>query len=258
MKIYNVIFKEPSKPIKCEAKLEVSNNEFIVAETSFGLQYGRVINCYEGNLVENENVIIRKATEEDKLSYEENLKLASKAFKKCCELVNELGLKMNVISSQYTLDKNKLLFNFTADERIDFRELAKNLANIYHTRIELRQIGARDKAKDIGGVGICGQKLCCANFLNKMDGISMNMAKNQNLALNPSKINGVCGRLLCCLSYEDELYQECQKGMPQIGKKYHTPEGDAIIESIDILNRSYKVTIDGEKKEFNIDEDSKK
>lgn len=154
---------------------------------------------------------------------------------------------MKMINASYTFDRKQLIFNFLADERIDFRELAKRLASIYRTRIELRQIGARDKAREIGGVGTCGQKICCANFLNHIDSVSMNMAKNQGLALNPSKINGLCGRLLCCLTYEDQEYTRCNAGLPSIGETVSTEYGTGTVVNVDILNRAYKVLIDNEK-----------
>ena len=165
---------------------------------------------------------------------------------------------MKVINAQFTLERTQLLFNFTADDRVDFRELAKKLASIYHTRIELRQIGARDKAKEVGGVGICGEQLCCVRFLRQMETISINMAKDQNLALNPSKINGVCGRLLCCLAYEDANYLEASRGMPKVGDVIKTASGEGEVVSVDVLNRKCQVMIDGNKEEHYIDEDSKK
>ena len=160
---------------------------------------------------------------------------------------------MNIISADFTFDKTQLLFSFVSDERVDFRELAKKLASIYHTRIELRQVGARDKAKEIGGVGVCGQKICCTRFLDHIDAISMNMAKNQNLALNPSKINGLCGRLLCCLQYEDETYLECSKGMPSVGDEIKTSNGVGKVTSVDVLNRKCKVLVGSNKEEIEID-----
>ena len=162
---------------------------------------------------------------------------------------------MNFIDASFTFDRKQLLFNFYADERVDFRELARKLASIYHTRIELRQVGARDKASNVGGVGICGRELCCASFLNHLDSVSMNMAKNQNLALNPSKINGCCGRLLCCLAYEDEQYQQNSQGMPSVGETKETSYGTGTVISIDILNRRYKVVVNDEVKEIYLDEE---
>ena len=154
---------------------------------------------------------------------------------------------MHILSAQYSLDRSQLLFNFYADDRIDFRELAKKLASIYKTRIELRQVGARDKAKQVGGLGVCGQKMCCSRFLNQFDSITMNMAKNQNLALNPSKINGCCGRLLCCLNYEDEEYIRCSKNLLSVGNIIKYNGKDATIIGVDILNRKYKIACDEEK-----------
>jgi cell fate regulator YaaT (PSP1 superfamily) len=161
---------------------------------------------------------------------------------------------MSIISADFAFDKSQLVFNFISSERVDFRELAKKLASIYHTRIELRQVGARDKAKEISGIGVCGQKLCCSKFLNEIDAITMNMAKDQNLALNPSKINGLCGRLLCCLQYEDEEYVRCGKGMPSVGETIKTDNGDGTVISVDILNRKCKVLVGSNKEEISFDD----
>ena len=142
---------------------------------------------------------------------------------------------MKILNASFTFDRNQLLFNFLADDRVDFRELAKKLASVYKTRIELRQIGVRDKAKEVGGIGQCGRTLCCYSFLKDMSSVSINMAKNQNLALNPTKINGACGRLMCCLAYENDFYKECRNGLPSVGDNINTS---------DILKRSYKVEKD--------------
>ena len=150
---------------------------------------------------------------------------------------------MHIIDASYTFDRDKLIFRFFADNRIDFRELAKELASIYKVRIELRQIGIRDKAKEIGGYGPCGQKLCCARFLKDLNAVSINMAKNQNIALNPTKINGVCGRLMCCLKYEDENYEENRQHMKKIGDKIMTEHGEGTIISLEVLNQKYKVDV---------------
>ena len=189
--------------------------------------------------------IERIATDEDYDNYVSNMGQAKKALDKAREFVKELELDMNILDAVYTLDKKQLLFNFIADERVDFRELAKKLAGVYKTRIELRQIGARDKARTISGLGVCGRELCCSSFLTHIDSVTMNMAKNQNIALNPTKINGNCGRLLCCLSYEDEEYARCQKGMPSVGQTIKTDFGSGKVVSVDILKRKYKVDIDG-------------
>jgi len=151
---------------------------------------------------------------------------------------------MQLLDATYTFDREQLIFKFLSDKRIDFRELVKDFAAIFHTRIELRQIGARDKAKEIGGCGMCGRNLCCSTFLNDMDSVTIGMAKNQNISLNPNKINGLCGRLLCCLKYEDKCYSECRVGIPSVGKKVKTEEGEGVVTSVDILNRKYFVNIE--------------
>ena len=148
---------------------------------------------------------------------------------------------MNVIDATFTFNQEQLVFTFFSEQRIDFRDLAKELASIYKTRIELHQIGVRDKAKKISGIGLCGQKLCCSRFMNDFDSVSISMAKNQNLSLNPSKINGLCGRLLCCLKYENECYKECRKDLPQVGKMVEVGDIKGKVVSVDILRRTYKV-----------------
>lgn len=231
-------------------------NEKVIVETEKGYQYGKVMVVKKINELnfptDNMKSIVRIASEEDENIYMKNIKLGLDAVKKCKEIVAELGLDMNVIDANFTFDKKQLLINFLADDRVDFRELAKRLAAQYKTRIELRQIGARDKAKEISGIGICGRKLCCSSCLNHMDSISMNMAKNQNIALNPSKINGACGRLLCCLSYENDEYVKCQNGMPYVNQTVTTDFGKGKVVSVDILNRKYKVNIDNDIKEIEL------
>ena len=150
---------------------------------------------------------------------------------------------MKIVGAEYTLDRNELVFKFIADGRVDFRDLAKDLANRYKTRIELYQLGVRDKAKEVGGCGPCGIKLCCQRFSSNFTSVSINMAKNQNLSLNPTKINGVCGRLLCCLRYEDDSYKECRKCLPQIGKTVEIKEGKGKVVSLDVINKKYTVLI---------------
>ena len=148
---------------------------------------------------------------------------------------------MNIIDASFTLDQSQLLFSFYSDNRVDFRDLARDLAAIYKTRIELHQIGVRDKAKKVGGVGICGQKLCCSRFINEFDSVSISMAKNQNLSLNPNKINGVCGRLLCCLKYENCCYKELKKKLPQVGQVVELESGKGKVVSVDVLKQSYEI-----------------
>ncbi len=258
-KVYGVIFKDSNKAYFFKGNESYQKDDYVIVDTEKGLQYAKIIYVYEDKIVdESLKEIVRLATDEDTQKYMKNLKDADIALKKCIRFASELGLNMKVINAQFTLERTQLLFNFTADERVDFRELAKKLAGIYHTRIELRQIGARDKAKEVGGIGICGEQLCCARFLHQMETISINMAKDQNLALNPNKINGVCGRLLCCLAYEDATYLELSRGMPKIGDVIKTSSGEGEVVSIDILNRKCQVMVDGNKEDYYIDEDSKK
>ncbi len=251
--VYGVNFKDNGKIYNFKSKIRCPINVTVITETEKGLQFGKVVS-YLGNEL-NKNIdglkdIIRIATKRDYEEYLKNLKDADLALKQCRILVKELNLEMKMINASYTFDRKQLIFNFIADERVDFRELARRLAAIYHTRIELRQIGARDKAREVGGVGICGNKICCANFLNHIDSVSMNMAKNQGLALNPSKINGLCGRLLCCLTYEDEEYLRCSENLPSIGETVKTELGEGSVVNVDILHRSYKVLVNNEKVEI--------
>lgn len=255
MKLYSVIFKNNGKDYYFNGSDDLEKGDNVIVETERGEQFGKIKNILSDPADEEKyKNILKKADKDDVEEYHRLLKENDIALKKCKELVEELDLNMNVISANFNFNKTQLLFNFVSEERIDFRDLAKKLASIYHTRIELRQVGARDKAKEVGGVGICGQELCCIRFLNHIDAISMNMAKNQNLALNPSKINGVCGRLLCCLEYEDEEYIKCGKGMPSIGETIKTKNGDGTVISVDVLNRKCKVIIGSNKEEISFNE----
>ena len=249
-KIYGVIFNGIDKRFYYKSEDDYEVDSLVIVETERGQQLVKVVQVLDDYKEEITDEIIRLATAEEYEKYLENLKDADRALKKCITFAKELELDMNIVNAQFNLDRSQLLFNFTADGRIDFRELAKKLASIYHTRIELRQIGARDKAKEVGGIGVCGGELCCLRFLKKIDTISMNMAKNQNLALNPSKINGACGRLLCCLAYEDEAYIEAAKKMPKVGDKIDTQIGEAQVVSVDIINQRGKVMINGEKVDY--------
>ena len=189
---------------------------------------------------------VRIATKKDYQIYKNNEVEANKALVRCKKLVKKYNLNMNVISAEFTFNKNQLYFNFTSDTRVDFRDLVKELADIYKTRIELRQIGVRDKAKEVGGCGQCGRGLCCSKFLNDFDSVSINMAKNQNISLNPNKINGVCGRLLCCLKYEDDCYSQLRKKLPCLGSMVNTDEGIGRVVAVDLLKQTYRVDV-GEK-----------
>ena len=252
-KVYGVIFNELNKKYYYKANEDFAINSLVVIETERGIQLARVVEILDMSMDEEFDLILREALDDEYDDYLNNLKDADRAFKRCTQIVKELGLDMNVVNAQFNLDRSQLLFNFTAESRVDFRDLAKRLASIYHTRIELRQIGARDKAKEIGGIGVCGGELCCIRFLKKIDTISMNMAKNQNLALNPSKINGSCGRLLCCLAYEDETYIEAALNLPKVGDKIKTNLGEAEVLSVDVINHWGKILLNGEKIDYDFE-----
>jgi len=261
--IYGIVLKEEGKVYYFNGKdMEIESGKYVVVNTDKGIQLGKVIRRIDENKLKMDindlKNIERIASDEDYDTYLKNLSLADKALKKSREIVQELGIEMNIIDVSYTLDKKQLLFNFVADERVDFRELAKKLASIYKTRIELRQIGARDKARMVCGIGQCGRTLCCSTFLSHIDSVTMNMAKNQNIALNPSKINGLCGRLLCCLTYEDEEYTRCQFGMPSVGQTIKSEYGMGKVVSVDVLKRRYKIDVDGVIREIVLDNDDSK
>ena len=238
-------------------KLDVKKEDFVIVQTERGLQYGKVvtdiISVDESKLNNPLKDVIKIASLEDIKMNDKNEKDAVKALDDSIKIADELGLDMKIFDAGFTFDRKQLMFSFLADERVDFRELAKRLAGIYKTRIELRQIGVRDKAKCVGGYGQCGQKLCCYSFLKDINSVSINMAKNQNLALNPQKINGVCGRLMCCLSYENDCYDGYKKGLPKVGQKvtYDGQEGKVIF--VDIFGKKYKFeTLDGKVIDVNL------
>lgn len=221
----------------------ISTKENVIVSTESGVKYARVSNIYDDT--KNTDVaigdVMRVATEEDKANHLKNLSDQKRALDKCRNLAQKLKLNMNPIKTEFTFDRTQLLINFFSDERVDFRELAKQMASIFKTRIEFRQVGIRDKAKIVGGIGPCGRKLCCSSFLYDFDSISISMAKNQMIALNPTKINGECGRLLCCLNYEDEMYKEYRKNLPNVGKKMIVDGKEAKVVQIDLYNQKYVV-----------------
>lgn len=220
--------------------LDIDIDDKVIVETEKGLQFAFVAIKKEidensfSSVIKN---VLRKATDSDFKQYEKNQLEAEKAIIEARRLIDKLELDMRIIDANFTFDRNQLLFNFLADERVDFRELAKRLAQIYKTRIELRQIGVRDKAKEIGGIGPCGRFLCCNQFLTDFNSVSINMAKNQYISLNPTKINGVCGRLLCCLKYEDEVYTELKKGLPSVGEIYSNDDIVGKVVSVDVFRK---------------------
>lgn len=228
-------------------RLKLKKNITVIVETEQGQRFGTVIIPHkkiDAKILKSPiKKVIRISNKRDFKQYLKNKKDAYHAKKQCQKIANELGLQMKIIDASFTFDRDKIIFKFLSDGRVDFRDLAKELAHIYKTRIELRQIGVRDKAKEVGGYGPCGKKLCCASFLKDVGNVTIGMAKNQNIALNPTKINGVCGRLMCCLKYEDECYTKCRLNMKKIGDEIKTPHGLGIIKSLDILRQKYKVDV---------------
>ncbi len=243
---------------------DVKVGDNVIVETARGIEYGKVVldkrQIEESNLVSSLKSVIRIATEEDDQIQRENQLKKEEAFQICLEKIKKHGLEMKLIDCEYTFDNNKLLFYFTAGGRIDFRELVKDLASVFRTRIELRQIGVRDETKILGGVGICGRTLCCHSYLSEFVPVSIKMAKEQNLSLNPTKISGVCGRLMCCLKNEQETYEELNRKLPVAGDEVSTNDGlKGVVHSVSILRQKVKVIVADEKgdkeiKEYMVDD----
>lgn len=243
---------------------QIERGEHVIVETAKGVEYGTVVvpnrEMAEEKIVAPLKKIIRVATPKDEDIELKNREKEKDAYKICLEKIAKHRLEMKLIAAEYTFDNNKLLFYFTADGRIDFRELVKDLASVFRTRIELRQIGVRDETKICGGIGICGRTLCCHSYLSEFAPVSIKMAKEQNLSLNPTKISGVCGRLMCCLKNEEEAYEELNSRLPHIGSHVKTAEGlNAEVQSVSVLKQLVKVIVfldDGEKevREYRVDE----
>lgn len=248
MKLIKVVLKKNGLPhYYAPHGLPLKRGVSVIVETEKGLQFGTAISeIFE---ISDDQIqipitdVVRIASRKDARRHEKNESEAKFALKKCRELAQKHELNMRILDAVYTFDRDQLFFYFVSDNRVDFRTLAKELASIYHTRIELRQVGVRDKAKEIGGIGMCGRGLCCSTFLKEFESVSINMAKNQNISLNPTKINGLCGRLLCCLNYENECYKECRKNLPKVGQTVKTDYGTGVVKEIDILKGTYKVEI---------------
>ncbi|MBR2744821.1 MAG: stage 0 sporulation family protein [Clostridia bacterium] len=271
-KIIGVRFKKPGKIYFFDPQgIEIEKNDDVIVETAMGDEIGKVVvvnrEIDESKMATPLKKVIRKATREDLASQEKYKSKEPEALEICKEKIKKYNLEMNLTDVEYKFDGSKILFYFTADGRIDFRDLVKDLASVFKTRIELRQIGVRDEVKRIGGNGVCGRELCCCSFLDNFETVSIKMAKEQNIALNPSKISGNCGRLMCCLKYEQDVYSEKVSRLPKVGAIVKTPSGEGTVEGVEILKEIVRVKIkDGEDfiyKKFNADEikvlrDSKK
>lgn len=227
--------------------LDIKVGDHVIVETARGLEFGKTVigkrDVSEDEIVSPLKKVIRIATDEDKAKNEDNKAREKEAFNICLKKIEEHGLPMKLIDVEYTFDNSKIIFYFVADGRIDFRELVKDLAAIFRTRIELRQIGVRDESKMIGGLGPCGRTMCCASFLGDFEPVSIKMAKEQNLSLNPSKISGVCGRLMCCLNYEQSTYEEIRRKTPAVGSIVKTVDGKGEVVDTNTLLESVKVRL---------------
>ncbi len=243
--------------------IDLKKGDNVIVETAIGVEYGQI--AVEKKQVTDDQVkkpvkeIMRKATEKDDKKYAENQEKEKKAFQTCKEKIKKHNLEMKLIKVEYTFDGKKIMFYFTADGRVDFRELVKDLASVFRTRIELRQVGVRDEAKIIGGIGMCGRELCCSTFLPSFAPVTIKMAKEQNLSLNPTKISGICGRLMCCLKNEQESYEYLNSSLPDVGEKVKTFDGlEGEVASVNVIKQEVKIVIeegeDREIKTYNVSE----
>ncbi|MDD3173729.1 MAG: stage 0 sporulation family protein [Herbinix sp.] len=246
------------------AGYDIKQGDNVIVETARGIEYGHVVlgprDVEDDKIIQPLKPVIRQATEEDNTVEKKNKEKEKEAFNICLEKIQKHGLEMKLIDSEYTFDNNKVLFYFTADGRIDFRELVKDLASVFKTRIELRQIGVRDETKIVGGIGICGRPLCCHTHLSEFAPVSIKMAKEQNLSLNPTKISGVCGRLMCCLKNEEEAYEELNSKLPGVGDYVTTKDNlKGEVQSVSVLKQVVKVIVtlendEKEVREYKVDE----
>ena len=258
IKVIGVRFRKAGKVYFFDpAGMEIKTGDHVIVETARGLEFGHVVlgnrEVEDKKVVQPLKPVIRMATRADEEVERKNKEKEKEAFKICLEKIKKHDLQMKLIDAEYTFDNNKVLFYFTADGRIDFRELVKDLAAVFKTRIELRQIGVRDETKIMGGVGICGRALCCHSYLSEFIPVSIKMAKEQNLSLNPTKISGVCGRLMCCLKNEEETYEELNSKLPNIGDYVTTDDGlKGEVHSVSVLHQLVKVvvTVDRDEKEI--------
>jgi cell fate regulator YaaT (PSP1 superfamily) len=262
--LYDVVgvrFKKAGKIYYFDpGEIFIEKDDFVIVETVRGVEFGRVViapkKVGENDVVLPLKKVLRIADQKDRMIVDENKQAASEAYQVCNEKVNEHDLDMKLVDVEYTFDRNKIIFYFTADGRVDFRELVKDLAAIFRTRIELRQIGVRDEAKMLGGIGPCGRMLCCSTFLGDFDPVSIKMAKDQNLSLNPTKISGLCGRLMCCLKYENDEYESAKEQLPDIGEVIDTPQGTGRVVGLNILERVLQVELKEQERvlEYTLDE----
>jgi cell fate regulator YaaT (PSP1 superfamily) len=252
VKVVGVRFKSAGKIYYFDPDdQDIKPGDPVIVETARGLEHGWVVlgprEVREEQIVAPLKKVIRKASEKDIEQIGANKAKEREALETCAQKIAAHGLDMRLVDCEYTFDNSKIVFYFTADGRVDFRELVKDLASVFRTRIELRQIGVRDEAKILGGIGNCGREFCCRSFLGDFQPVSIKMAKEQNLSLNPSKISGVCGRLMCCLRYECDHYEDLRQGMPEVGTRVVTVEGEGKVTSVNVLRSLVSVDLDGGK-----------
>ncbi|MCU9615307.1 stage 0 sporulation family protein [Caldibacillus lycopersici] len=262
--MYNVVgvrFKKAGKIYYFDPDgITVEKDHYVIVETVRGIEFGKVV--IANKQVDEEDIVLplkkvlRIADEKDRLQVEENRRDAKEAYDIGCQKIEEHLLDMKLVNVEFTFDRNKVIFYFTADGRIDFRELVKDLAAIFKTRIELRQIGVRDEAKMLGGIGPCGRMLCCSTFLGDFDPVSIKMAKDQNLSLNPTKISGLCGRLMCCLKYENDEYESAKEQLPDLGEYINTAHGDGKVVGLNLMERVIQIELAKQQRvvEYTLDE----
>ncbi|RLQ91702.1 PSP1 domain-containing protein [Falsibacillus albus] len=260
-KVVGIRFKKAGKIYYFDpGDLVIEKNSYVIVETARGVEHGKVVverkQVDENDVVLPLKKVIRIADHKDRMVMDENKAAAKEAYDVCCEKILEHQLEMKLVDVEYTFDRNKVIFYFTADGRVDFRELVKDLAAIFRTRIELRQIGVRDEAKMLGGIGPCGRMLCCSTFLGDFEPVSIKMAKDQNLSLNPTKISGLCGRLMCCLKYENDEYEAAKEELPDLGETIKTPIGTGKVVGLNILERVLQVELPEQERvlEFTLEE----
>lgn len=254
-RVVGVRFKKAGKIYYFDpGSLPLVSGSTVIVETSRGQEFGEVVTevkeVPEGDLVLPLKAVVRIAAEEDCQKVLENRRKEEEAFRIGQEKIIKHKLDMKLVDVEYTFDRSKIIFYFTADGRVDFRELVKDLAAVFRTRIELRQIGVRDEAKMIGGLGTCGRELCCCTFLGDFEPVSIRMAKDQNLSLNPTKISGICGRLMCCLRYETDTYEDARNDFPKVGDSVITPEGTGKVLHLNVVKKTVNVQIDETEKHF--------
>lgn len=261
LEVIGVRFKKAGKIYYFDPdEFQIDLDSYVIVETVRGIEFGKVV--ITEKQVDEEDVVLplkkvlRVADEKDKRTVVENQEQAKKAFDICMDKIEQHKLDMNLVDVEYTFDRNKIIFYFTADGRVDFRNLVKDLASMFKTRIELRQIGVRDEAKMLGGIGPCGRMLCCSTFLGDFEPVSIKMAKDQNLSLNPAKISGLCGRLMCCLKYENDEYETAKRDLPDIGQSIPTSHGDGKVVGLNILEKLVQIELINKERvvEYTLDE----